>query len=241
MKKRIPYSYCIFYLERKYYQRINQELKEKGYDNIRAIIPTVKILRKTLKGKMMFEEEPILFNFGFMKIPTELAYSRPFLNKLKKSISGIRGFLKSTETMHSRKLRKRIDNAEDWDDFSLVATCPKEDVRRFKRLARENKRFSISDFTSIKPGDYVVLRGYPYEGVDATILEVDLLCKRVKCLMYPEMGRMEVWLPFDNVLYSVYLDHDPDKLYANRTENDPENITSEEIDKIMNYKRRHRS
>lgn len=29
--KRIPYSYCIFYIERKYYQNINKELKEKGY------------------------------------------------------------------------------------------------------------------------------------------------------------------------------------------------------------------
>lgn len=29
--KRIPYSYCIFYIERKYYTTINQELKEKGY------------------------------------------------------------------------------------------------------------------------------------------------------------------------------------------------------------------
>lgn len=31
MKQRIPYSYCIFYIERKYYQNINKELKEKGY------------------------------------------------------------------------------------------------------------------------------------------------------------------------------------------------------------------
>lgn len=27
--KRIPYSYCIFYIERKYYQNINKELKER--------------------------------------------------------------------------------------------------------------------------------------------------------------------------------------------------------------------
>ena len=39
------------------------------------------------------------------------------------------------------------------------------------------------------------------------VLEVDNLCKRVKVLIYPEMGRMEVWLPFDYVAYSVYLSH----------------------------------
>ena len=53
--KRIPYSYCIFYIERKYYQNINKELKEKGYKKVRAIIPTINVLKKTAKGKMIFE------------------------------------------------------------------------------------------------------------------------------------------------------------------------------------------
>ena len=47
--KRIPYSYCIFYIERKYYQNINKELKEKGYKKVRAIIPTINVLKKTAK------------------------------------------------------------------------------------------------------------------------------------------------------------------------------------------------
>jgi hypothetical protein len=51
------------------------------------------------------------------------------------------------------------------------------------------------------------------------------------------MGRMEVWLPFDNVIYSVYLNHDPDKLYANSGEYDPNQITNEAIDSIMRYRR----
>lgn len=49
MKKSTPYSYCIFYIERKYSDRINQELKEKGYDQLKAIIPTVNVLKKTIK------------------------------------------------------------------------------------------------------------------------------------------------------------------------------------------------
>lgn len=235
--KRIPYSYCIFYIERKYYQNINKELKEKGYKKVRAIIPTINVLKKTAKGKMIFEEVPILFNYGFMRMPTELAFSRPFLNKLKRSISGIRSWLRDTETMHKRKKKARIDNSEDFDDFSLVATCSRKEVRRFKRLAKENKRFSVEDLVKVNPGDYLVLRGYPYEGIDATVLEVDHLCKRVKVLIYPEMGKMEVWLPFDNVIYSVYLNHDPDRLYANQGEFDPNQITGEAIDTIMNFRR----
>lgn len=59
-------------------------------------------------------------------------------------------------------------------------------------------------------------------------------------LLYPEMGRMEVWLPFDNVIYSVYQNYDPDKLYANSQEFDPNQITSEQIDRVLNIKSRKR-
>lgn len=236
MKKSTPYSYCIFYIERKYSDRINQELKEKGYDQLKAIIPTVNVLKKTIKGKMVFEEVPVLFNYGFMRMPTEFAFSRPFLNKLKRNISGIRTWLKNTETMHQRKKKARIDNSEDFDDFSLVATCSRKDVRRFKRIAKENKKFSVDDLMNVSIGDYIVLKGYPYEGIDATVLEVDYINKMVKMLLYPEMGRMEIWLPFDNIIYSVYQNYDPDKLYANSQDYDPNEITSESIDRIMDFR-----
>lgn len=237
MRKRTPYSYCIFHVERKYSEYINRELKEKGYNKLKAIIPTLKVLKKTIKGKMVFEDVPVLFDYGFMRMPSELAYSRPFLNKLKRNISGIRSWLKDTETMHSRKKKIRIDNSEDFDDFSLVATCSKKDVRRFKRLSKENKMYSVEDLINIQPGDYLVLKGYPYEGVDATVLEVDYTNKRVKLLLYPEWGKMELKLPFDNVLYSVYQNCDPNKLYANQLDFDPNRITSEAIDNIMSYKK----
>jgi len=105
MKKRIPYSYVIFYLERKYYHLIEKELKEKGYENIKVIIPTLDILKRTVKGKMVFESVPILFNYGFMRMPTENAFSRPFLNKLKRNISGIRTFLNLPKQCTKEKRR----------------------------------------------------------------------------------------------------------------------------------------
>ena len=117
--KKSKYVYTIFYLERKYFQTINQDLKDYGFEHVRAIIPTVKVLRKAIKGKLNFEEVPILFNYGFIKMPLEKAYSRPFLNKLKKKIPGIRSFLKDTQTIFPKKKRARIDNAEDFDDFLI--------------------------------------------------------------------------------------------------------------------------
>ncbi len=83
MKKRIPYSYVIFYLERKYYHLIEKELKEKGYENIKVIIPTLDILKRTVKGKMVFESVPILFNYGFMRMPTEKSILKAFFKQTK--------------------------------------------------------------------------------------------------------------------------------------------------------------
>lgn len=236
--KRTKYVYAICYIERKYFHLINQELRDNGYHHIRAIVPTVKVLRKAIKGKLNFEEVPILFNYGFIKMPAEKAFSRPFLNKMKRQISGIRAFLKDTQTIFPRKKRARIDNAEDFDDFSIVAICPRSEVNRFRRLAKENKKFSVEDIANIKIGDYIVLKVYPYEGVDATILDINLTQKTVKLMLYPEHGKMEITLPYDHVLYSVYANYDEDKLYANSREYDQNTITEEAIEQTLNNRRR---
>ena len=232
------FKYCIIYLEDKYYENINSDLEKRGYDDIEAIVPTVTILKgSTSRGKSIYKKEPILFNFGFLKMSAKKAVDRNFLRNLVKRIPGIRGFLKDTTTLHPRKKKKsRIESIDVWDDFSIVATCTRKEVRRFLKIQEENKRFSVTDLVSLKPGDYINLKGYPYEGVDATILEVDHNNKRVKLLMYPQNGKLEVWLPFDNVVYSVYQNYDPRKLYVDQKEYDPNGITQEQIDKVLSIR-----
>lgn len=235
--KKSKYVYTIFYLERKYFQTINRDLKSYGFKHVRAIVPTVKVLRKAIKGKLNFEDVPILFNYGFIKMPTDKAYSRPFLNKLKRKIPGIRTFLKDTQTVFPRKKKARIDNAEDFDDFSLVATCPRSEVQRFKRLAKENKKYSVDDITSVHIGDYIVLKVYPYEGVDATVLDINHKTQTIKLMLYPENGKMEINIPFNHVLYSVYSNYDEDKLYANSREYDQNKITEEAVESVISRRR----
>lgn len=229
--------YCIFYIERKFYRTINEELKAKGYKGIRAIVPEVKILKKAIKGKTYYEEVPVLFNYGFMRMPVELAYSRTFLRKLRKDIMGIRTWLKSTQTMFPKKKRRRIDNAEDWDDFSMVATCPRSEVKRFRKISRANRKYSLEDISKLKPHDYVVLNIYPYEGVDATIKKVNRADKTVTLNLYPNMGTMEVTIPLDHVLYSIYHNYDPEALFVNPLEVDPNRVTSESVEESYNTKR----
>lgn len=233
MKK---YVYAICYLELKYFLNIKEDLRLRGYRDILPVIPTVHILKKTVRSKMEFEEVPILFNYGFVRMPIEKAYSRDFLRKLVKDIPGIRGWLNSPESLHpKKKKRRRVENMDIWDDFSIVSTVSREEVKYFKRLSKKNKRFSIEDL-SLNIGDYVVLKGYPFEGVDATIIDINHRTKTVKLLMYPENGRMEINLPFDNVIYSVYHNYDEDKLLVNQRGYDPNKITEQAIMDVLNLR-----
>ena len=106
------FKYCIIYLEDKYYENINSDLEKRGYDDIEAIVPTVTILKgSTSRGKSIYKKEPILFNFGFLKMSAKKAVDRNFLRLLVKRIPGIRGFLKDTTTLHPRKKKKsRIES-----------------------------------------------------------------------------------------------------------------------------------
>lgn len=211
MKNR-EYVWCICHVDTKLYTQIEAELKMQGYDDIRVYVPTVSILKKRSKGKDIYVEVPMLFSYGFIRMTKERAFSRVFLHQLKKKISGIYSWVKSPETMHERKKKLRIQNAEDWDDFSIVATVPRSDIRRFKKLSQENRVYSKYDIAQLSIGDYIVLKGYPFDGVQATVLDINLNRKEIKVKLFPNGGEIEIWLPFENVLYSIYIDSDPDKL-----------------------------
>lgn len=231
------YAYCIFYLEKKYWKDIPVQLQKAGYRGIKSIVPTISLLRRNSRGEMIFEEHPILFNYGFMRMPMKLAYSRPFLIKMRKDIPGIHAWLKDTATLHPRKKRHRIDNAEDFDDFSMVATCSKELVIHYKKLARKNKKYTLDDLVNIKPGDYITLKGYPYEGQNATVLKVNYRDRTVTVEILVIHGTMKLKLPFDNVLYSVYMNYDPDVVQASFINPNEERITQERIDDVLNRRR----
>ena len=200
---------------------------------MKAIVPTVSVLKKSRKGKNEYEDVPLLFNYGFIKMKPEKAFDRYYLNKLKRDIPGILSFMKSLDYRPKRK-RLRVDNAEDFDDYSVVATITKEEVKKYRRMSRANKIFSVSDITRVAIGDYVVLRGYPFEGIPAVILESNLTTKMMLVKLYPEMdGSLEIEVPMENVLYSVYHESDEYKMYSADYEVDLSQIPDGSTEEIL--------
>lgn len=234
--KSTHYSYCVFYLEEKYYKDINNDLKDNGYKHVRAIIPTIKFIdHQSSRGRYVDTEVPLLFNYGFMRVPTDRVFDRQYMAKMKKRIPGIRGWLKNTETLHrGRGKRLRVDNLDIFDDFSQVAIVQRSEVRRFLDITKENSRLKFEDITTLHINDYITLRHYPYIGVDAIVKEVDWDNQRVRLLTYPETYKILSWLPMELVIYSVYEDFDPRKLLADQRKGDINRITNDQITKIPN-------
>lgn len=200
---------------------------------MKAIVPTISVLKKSRKGKNEYEDVPLLFNYGFIKMKPEKAFDRYYLNKLKRDIPGILSFMKSLDYRPKRK-RLRVDNAEDFDDYSMVATITKEEVKKYRRMSKANKIFSVNDITRVAIGDYVVLRGYPFEGIPAIILESNLNTRKMLVKIYPEMdGSLEIEVPMENVLYSAYHESDEYKMYSTDYDTDLSIIPDGSTEEIL--------
>lgn len=227
------YVYCIFRLDRKFYKRINKDLISRGYKHVKAIVPTISVLKKSRKGKNEYEDVPLLFNYGFIRMRSDKAFDRYYLNKIKRDIPGILSFMKSLDHKPKRK-RLRIDNAEDFDDYSVVATTSRDEVIRYKHMAKANKIYSVDDITRVGIGDYVILRGYPFEGIPAILLESNLNTKKMLVKLYPETeGNLEIEVPMENVLYSAYHESDEYKLYSTDFEKDISQIPDGSTEELL--------
>lgn len=218
MKKKTPYVYTICRIDTKDWRNINHELVEHGYKDIKCFVPTLTMVKKTYRGqKKEVEEVPMLFNYGFIRMRSEVAYNRNFLFHLKREIPGIVSFLKSLDSMHVKKKRRRVDNAEDWDDFSKVATVNKKEFRHYMRLSRANQVFSL-DEVMVNVGDFVVMRGYPLDGMPAKVLDFNYPNKTAIVEIYPGEGSvLSMQIPLENILYSPY-EHYQEDLLASKIE-----------------------
>lgn len=224
MKKKAPYVYCICRIDTKFWKGINSSLQERGYSDIKCFVPTVQVLLSSKDKKHQYKDVPLLFNYGFIRMRSTKAYNRQFLRELSQNVQGISGFLKSLDYMHPKKLRRRIDNAEDWDDFSKVATVSRKEFKYYQGLAKANQIYHLSD-VAVKAGETVILKKYPFEGLIAKVLDFNFSNKTVMVEIYPGNGSViKLQLPLDNILYTPYDNYDEDNLLVNSSNGDVESL-----------------
>ena len=234
--KKTPYVYCICRIDKKYWQQINHDLEIRGYKGVKSYIPVVKVFQKIKAGKHIYSSIPLLFNYGFIKMKSERAFNRQFLLKLKREIPGILSWVNASDSLFPKKKRIRIDNAEDFDDFSIVATISREQLRYYNKISKRKSIYSLEEITKINIGDYITLRGYPFEGIGALVNEINLNTKMLTVTIYPGKGSMVIQIPIDNVVYSIYSDFDEDNLQCPSKEIDISKVEDGSTEEYLDSK-----
>lgn len=202
------FVWLIAYIDSAHLDKVTQQLQRYDeYSQIEAYIPTVKILKKSIKNEQKFEEVPLLFNYGFFKIPRKYAVEFEFLDRLKQDISCIYAWVKDPlKVLRSKPTINGDQTAHiNYPDACIpAATTTSEQITQLIRQSTAYSAYSKDDLEGLRPGDIITLRGYPWEGMSAEILEVNPNKEEVKVKMMIMEHMREVKLSFDNVFFTIY-------------------------------------
>lgn len=200
------FSWCIAYIDSTHLDKVNKELaKYKQYAEVEAYIPTVKILKKTFKGKNTFEEVPLLFNYGFFKIPRKFAIHSKYLEDMKGHISAIYEWVKDPhkikKSVSGLKLGERDFYSEN--DISAATADPKE-VAELMKKSFDYSAHSKTDIAQLHPGQMITLHGYPFDEVTVTVVEINPKKETVKVRLNIFDQMRDVDVSYDNVFFTIY-------------------------------------
>lgn len=223
--KTVDYVWVIAYISRDYIHRVESDLLEKGFGSIRVYIPTVRILKKQFKNKNIYEYVPLLFNYGFFQIPYDKACDVEFLRKLREEIPAIYAWVGDPAKVVNTKPSLRMDNSDAPEEEEektedgikilkksprkpKVATATEEEIVGLLEAAENMSVFSDGLIDRLAVGDFLTLKGYPYDGMAAEIIEINKNKKTVKVRLLLETMITQAIVSFENIFYTVYADFD---------------------------------
>lgn len=196
MSKQKEYVWAIAYINIAQVPQLEKDLRKSNqFKGIEAYIPTVKVLKKQFKGKESFDEVPLLFNYGFFKIPYLWAMNFDMLQKLKEDFTCIAHWVKDPASIHC--------------DVQC-ALAKEADIENIIAAAKANNIYAAEDIENLQPGNIITLQGYPFEGMKAEVVEIRKKSKKVLVKLDTGFGEDEdytgrpVEVSFENVFYSIY-------------------------------------
>lgn len=200
------FCWAVAYIDASLMSTAVEELnKYPEYKEIEVYIPTVKVLTKTFKGIQKFEEVPLLFNYGFFRIPRKFAIHSKFLEDLRNNVSCIFYWVKDPHKVIKNKPRLNLGPKSVYLDKEIpVATATSKEVAYLIKNTFNYSAHSSEDLGSVMPGAMITLRGYPFEGMTATILEINDKKKSVKVKLKIFDQVREVMVAYDNVFFTIY-------------------------------------
>lgn len=194
------FSWLVAYIEKDHISKCKEQiLRNPEYLEVEAFIPTIKVLRKQFKGKNYFDEVPLLFNYGFFKVPRKYAVYKNFLDDMQKNISCIYAWVKDPQ-----KVIRTYEGGKYFEDNISVACATSEEISKLIKNSIHLGAHSAEDIGLLKEGQLITLQGYPWEGMSAEFVRADPKRKKVKVriILFDSVKEMEV--SFDNVYFTMY-------------------------------------
>lgn len=200
MEKNSKYVWCIAYIRPDQLTLVEKQIKQ--FKNIEAYIPTVKLLKKTLKNKPEFTYVPLLFNYGFFKIPVAKASKADFLAEMREKITAIYAWVKEPKKATKFPITNQ-HGAIDWKTINASIATDAE-IANLVTKASELSIHSQEDLEELNAGDTVMLRGYPFEGLYAEITSIDKKKHKIEVRLSFDGIFRKITVDFQNVFYTVY-------------------------------------
>jgi transcription antitermination factor NusG len=226
-KKEKYWVWLIAYIDSATVKLVHKELKRYlEYKEVEVFIPTVKVLKKTFKGDDKFDEVPLLFQYGFFKVPRKYAVSSAYLENMQNNISCIYGWLRDPHKNILRDATRKMKKIKDKD--IPIATATPDQIADLVKKAFDFSIHTPDEIDSVKKGDFVTLRGYPFDNVQAEIVELNAKKKKAKVKIHIFDGTKEVDVSFDNIFFTVYHEGGYDDRLSN----------NESLDELMEHRRK---
>ena len=190
---RRPSTWVICYINSSKLNTLQEDLSQfRKYKQIKAYIPMVRVLKKQFKNKKHYDEIPLLFNYGFFEVPSYFIYNPHFLDMMKKDIGAIYAWV--------RNPGKTIEINPNW-----IATASSQEIQNLVLQQEDNSIRSGVDTDKLGPGSIVTLSGYPFDGLQAEIIEIDPKKKEVLVSLLLENSMTDrVKVDFDNIYWTIY-------------------------------------
>lgn len=208
MKPSHYWSWIVAYIDSDSMAKVQDDLaKSREYDEVGVYIPTVKVLKKTLKGKDSFEYVPMLFNYGFFKVPRKYAVSSEYLDNMKKNITCIYGWVKDLARIKKNTNGLRLGERKFINEEEIpVATVSSKDITDLIKVSVDYSVHSREDIDRLKPGQFITLHGYPWDNMQGEVVEINPHKQevKVKMMILNQLRDVSVDVSYDNVFFTIY-------------------------------------
>ena len=185
--------------------RLDKDLKANTlHEDVKVFIPKVKVFKKKYKQKNIFEEHPLLFNYGFVNVPRYFLNNPEFLYNLKKEVHAIYGWVKDPSIEIQQIATLHDEDYELPENPAGLSLATEEEIIRLADQQDTGESYSESEIEELEVGQVIQLKHWPWEGIDAKITKIDKVKRKVTVELLISSTISKATLTFDQIFYTIY-------------------------------------